>query len=33
VIGGTGTSHYGLHDTALIYSIPVAALALVAADR
>jgi MFS family permease len=27
VIGGVATSHYGLHDTALVYSLAVAALA------
>jgi hypothetical protein len=31
VIGGIATSHDGLHDTALIYSFAVAALAAVAA--
>ena len=31
VIGGIATSHYGLHDTALVYSLVVAALAAVGA--
>lgn len=30
VIGGIATSHYGLHDTALVYSVVVAALVAVA---
>lgn len=30
VIGGIATSHYGLHETALVYSLAVAALAAVA---
>jgi predicted MFS family arabinose efflux permease len=32
VIGGVATSHYGLHKTALVYAVVVAALAAVAAS-
>jgi MFS family permease len=33
VVAGIATSHYGLHETALVYSVAVAALAAVAVSR